>query len=45
MVVYVIRLNMIKAAGFSSNLYIYYLSKSPNSYIELLKDQVFFDKT
>jgi hypothetical protein len=26
------------------NLYIYYLSKPPDSYIELLKDKVFFDR-
>lgn len=32
-----------KYLSYKGNLYIYYLSKSPNSSIELIKNQVFFD--
>ena len=39
----IVRAGFKKYLSYKGNLYIYYLSKSPNSYIELLKDQVFFD--
>jgi len=32
-----------KYLSYKGNLYIYYLSKPPDSYIELLKDKIFFD--
>lgn len=41
----IVRDGFKKYLSYKGNLYIYYLSKSPNSYIELLKDQVFFDST
>ena len=40
-----VRSGFKKYLSYKGNLYIYYLSKSPNSYIELRKDQVFFDST
>jgi hypothetical protein len=41
----IVRAGFKKYLSYKGNLYIYYLSKSPNSYIELLKDQVFFDSS
>jgi hypothetical protein len=38
----IVRAGFTKYLSYKGNLYIYYLSKSPNSYIEPLKDQVFF---
>jgi hypothetical protein len=39
----IVRAGFKKYLSYKDNLYIYYLSKSPNSYIEPLKDQIFFD--
>ncbi|MEI6049690.1 MAG: carboxypeptidase-like regulatory domain-containing protein [Bacteroidota bacterium] len=39
----IVRAGFKKYLSYKGNLYIYYLSKSPNSYIEPLKDQIFFD--
>jgi hypothetical protein len=39
----IVRTGFKKYLSYKGDLYIYYLSKSPNSYIEPLKDQIFFD--
>jgi hypothetical protein len=39
----IVRAGFKKYLSYKDNLYIYYFSKSPNSYIEPLKAQVFFD--
>ena len=39
----IVRAGFKKYLSYKGNLYIYYLSKSPSSYIEPLKDQIFFD--
>jgi hypothetical protein len=39
----IVRAGFKKYLSYKDNLYIYYYSKSPNSYFELLKDQIFFD--
>jgi hypothetical protein len=39
----IVRAGFKKYLSYKGNLYIYYFSKSPNSYIEPLKDQIFFD--
>jgi hypothetical protein len=39
----IVRAGFKKYISYKDNLYIFYYSKSPNSYFELLKDQVFFD--
>jgi CarboxypepD_reg-like domain len=39
----IVRAGFKKYLSYKGNLYIYYLSKSPNSYIEPLKEQIFFD--
>jgi len=41
----IVRAGFKKYLSYKGNLYIYYLSKSPSSYIEPLKDQVFFDSS
>jgi hypothetical protein len=38
-----VRSGFKKYLSYKDNLYIYYLSKSPNSYLESLKNQIFFD--
>jgi hypothetical protein len=38
-----VRSGFKKYLSFKGNLYIFYLSKSPGSYIEPLKDQIYFD--
>jgi CarboxypepD_reg-like domain len=39
----IVRAGFKKYLSYKDNLYIYYISKSPNSYIEPLKDQIFFE--
>ena len=39
----IVRAGFKKYLSYKDNLYIYYLSKSPNSYVEPLKEQIFFD--
>jgi hypothetical protein len=39
----IVRAGFKKYLSYKSNLYIYYLSKSPTSYFEPLKEQLFFD--